>query len=53
MPTDETGAVTRFKARLVAEGNWQIPGIDFGETVAPVRSQATRRVFFGIGAEED
>lgn len=51
--TDETGAIVRFKARLVAEGCWQIPGVDYGETFAPVCSQATRRVFFALGAEED
>jgi hypothetical protein len=51
--TDETGKIVRWKARLVAEGNWQIPGVDFGETFAPVASQVTRRAFFSVGAEED
>jgi hypothetical protein len=51
--TDETGVIVRYKARLVAQGNWQVPGVDFGETFAPVCSAATRRVFFALGAEED
>jgi hypothetical protein len=51
--TDETGKIVRWKARLVAQGNWQIPGLDFGETFAPVASQVTRRVFFAMGAEQD
>lgn len=51
--TDETGVITRFKARLVAEGNWQIPGVDYSETFAPVASATTRRVFFAVAAEED
>jgi hypothetical protein len=44
--TDESSVIVRYKARLVAEGNWQMPGVDFGETFAHVCSSATRRVFF-------
>jgi hypothetical protein len=50
---NEAGVIVRFKARLVAQGNHQIPGVDFGETFDPVCSQATRKTFFAVGAEED
>jgi hypothetical protein len=33
---DEHGIVVRNKARLVAQGFYQVEGIDFGETYAPV-----------------
>jgi hypothetical protein len=33
---DKNGAVTRNKARLVAQGFTQVKGLDFEETYAPV-----------------
>jgi hypothetical protein len=31
----------RYKARLVAQGFTQIPGVDFNETYSPVMSEIT------------
>jgi hypothetical protein len=33
--------VVRYKARLVAQGFTQIPGVDFNETYSPVMSEIT------------
>jgi hypothetical protein len=38
---NENGEVVRYKARLVAQGFTQRPGIDFNETYSPVMSAIT------------
>lgn len=45
---DSTGKVTRHKARLVARGFDQRPGLDFMETFAPVASIKTLRTLLAL-----
>lgn len=47
---DENGVVLRYKARLVAKGFTQVPGVDFGETFAPVARFSTYRSAIAIAA---
>jgi hypothetical protein len=47
---DENGQLSRYKARLVAQGYSQIPGIDFTETFAPVVRLESVRAALGIAA---
>lgn len=48
-----TRLTSRFKARLVAQGFSQRPGIDYNETYAPVVSYSTLRILFALSAIED
>lgn len=50
---DASGAITRYKARLVAQGFYQLPGIDFGETFAPVARIESLRILFALAAIYD
>lgn len=47
---DAGGTVRRYKARFVAKGCSQKPGVDYDETSAPVPAAATIRSFFAICA---
>ncbi|GKV50770.1 hypothetical protein SLEP1_g57465 [Rubroshorea leprosula] len=42
------GTVDRFKARLVAQGYSQIPGVDFEETFSPVLKPTTLRLVVAL-----
>ena len=48
---DPTGNV-KFKARFVAQGFTQIPGINFAETYAPTPSMTSIRMFINIVVQE-
>jgi hypothetical protein len=48
---DNVGNVLRFKARLVAQGCRQIPGVDVDEVFAPTSSFAARRVILSVAAQ--
>ena len=47
---EEDGLVTRYKARLVACGYSQVPGIDFDETYSPVLRYASLRALLAYSA---
>ncbi|KAG5881366.1 hypothetical protein JTB14_005193 [Gonioctena quinquepunctata] len=48
---NKNGGIEKFKARVVALGNTQIPGIDFDQTYAPVVQKKIMRMLFAIAAE--
>jgi len=50
---DAEEKLTRYKARLVAQGFNQVPGRDFDETWAPVPNAATTRAIFAVAAGND
>jgi hypothetical protein len=47
---DKLRNITHYKARLVAEGFSQIPGIDYDETIAPVVCMETVRLLLALPA---
>ncbi|KAE9281523.1 hypothetical protein PR003_g27655 [Phytophthora rubi] len=49
--SDHQGYIIRFKARVVALGNYQRPGIDFIDTFAPVARMSSFRLLLAIAAE--
>ena len=50
---DATGVVIRYKARLVAQGFSQVPGVDYFDTFAPVARLASIRAVLAIAATND
>src|ERR1044072_1238651 len=46
--SDESGAVPRNKARLVAQGYTQIEGVDFDEIFSPVARLESIRLLLGV-----
>jgi hypothetical protein len=45
---DDKGYVSHYKARLVAHGFTQVPGVDYTATYAPVVRMATTRLLMHI-----
>ena len=50
---DATGEILRYKARCVAKGFAQVPGVDFTEVYAPTLSQSTLRTLLSFAAAHD
>jgi hypothetical protein len=53
LKTDQNGNPIRHKARLVAQGFRQKPGLDFQDTFAPVMSTVSLRMLLSLAAHED
>lgn len=47
---DQNGAVSRYKARLVAQGFSQEHGLDYDETFSPVVRHSTVRIVLAFAA---
>ncbi|CDO69616.1 hypothetical protein BN946_scf184851.g4 [Trametes cinnabarina] len=50
---DADGSITQFKARLVAQGYTQMPGVDFNETFAPVTKLSSICTILALTARYD
>jgi hypothetical protein len=50
---DAAGNVVRYKARLVAQGFSQVPGVDYFDTYAPVARMASIRAILAMAAHFD
>jgi hypothetical protein len=50
---DATGNIIRYKARLVAQGYSQVPGVDYFDTYAPVATLSSIRTVLALAARLD
>ena len=50
---NEKNEIIRYKARLVAQGFSQRPGIDYEETYAPIMDAITFKFFISLVAKEN
>ncbi len=53
MKHNADGSIERFKARIVAKGYSQRPGLDYNESFAPTFRPATLRIIMAMSAVED
>ena len=53
MKHNADGSIERFKARIVAKGYSQRPGLDYNESFAPTFCPATLRIIMAMSAVED
>ena len=51
--TDADGNIIKYKARLIAQGFSQQPGIDFKETFAPIGRSTSLRILLTLAAAHD
>jgi len=50
---DATGNIKQYKARLVAQGYTQVPGVNYFDTFAPVAKLASIRTVLALAARHD
>ena len=50
---DTDGKISRYKARLVAQGFRQVEGLDFHETFAHVARMTSQRILIALSQRED
>ena len=50
---DKDGNISKFKARLVAQGFTQVYGVDYAETYAPVARYSSIRLIIALAAHYD
>ncbi|PKI68061.1 hypothetical protein CRG98_011657, partial [Punica granatum] len=48
---NENGSIQKYKARVVAKGYSQVPGVDFNETFAPVARKEMIRTVLALAAQ--
>jgi hypothetical protein len=50
---DENGKVVKFKARIVAKGFSQTPGVDYDDIYSPVLKKKSVRILIALAVENE